>query len=292
MRSARAATSLISSARLRSTPNGWNPSYGDAATRRGSGGSSRSNGPGTGSPNPRAIRAHARRASIPVTFCSKITGRSASSTRSVLVTWTPANRARSRPISGSLGRNAESSSEHPSARGATSSAHSPPGPQASTSIRSPRRTAWNVAGPSGVRVARTISSFAIRIVGSPPPCHIGATERTRSRDRSSTIARRVGASTLTSPRERPQALPRLLERLELLAEREPDEVGTELRLGEEGRARDHRHADVGREEVRALRRVRLEPRLGQDLHQQFPPLEVLEGAGLVVTLAQAERHGP
>ena len=88
---ARDATRRTVCARRISTPNGWYAWYGRAA-RIDAGGVSRSPssaGPGAGSPCWRTSPCHARRASKPVTFCSRMAGTSASMTASVRAIRTP-----------------------------------------------------------------------------------------------------------------------------------------------------------------------------------------------------------
>src|SRR5439155_79493 len=108
---------------------------------------------------------------------------------------------------------------------------------------------------------------------------------------------------------RPEPLPRRFQRLQLLAEGEPEEMPSQLGTREEGRTRNGRNApvfdevprrrhvvveserrDIGHHVVRALRRVRREARGREDLQHEVAALGVLLPDLLVVLAGQAERR--
>src|ERR687891_427985 len=167
-------------ARRCSTPNGWNSKYAISATRAGSGGISRAKGPGAGSPIASVSRRYARRASPPVTFCSRTIGISRSVMSPVCVMRKPRRRrqrSRTTPCGGS---NPSTASRAPHQAGARSSIHPAPRPHASTSTPSSDEPNRTVTGPSGVLDARTTSRSDRRMVGSPAPRYSGRNVERRS----------------------------------------------------------------------------------------------------------------
>ena len=158
-----------------STPNRWNANAGMAATRAGSGGSRRSaSGPGAGSDAARTRPRHARRASIPVTFCSKMAAISVGTTAWVLrepdAAMLPPQVARSTRGAARTPRPHRPRPPGPApSRGPTRRRGPRPRP------RCPRPSARRrrVAAPSGVRCVRQASGPAIRVVASPVPRRSG-----------------------------------------------------------------------------------------------------------------------
>ena len=143
---------------------------------------------------------HARCASWPVTFCSRIAGTSDSRTAPVRGIRMPTSRRASWPTSGWPAGIGPGSWSSRSTAGMSASARSAPGPCASTRISSPLVATPTATGPSALRVAHHARPASRWMVGSPRPRDSGPSVRRRSSGRSSGIGasgHRADADTLS-----------------------------------------------------------------------------------------------